>query len=505
MMKNKNLVASLLMAFLSLGIMQWFARGHFGDPDGYYHASMSKLLWQGSLGDVFPWMTQTSWSEYFANQHFLYHVLLRPFADLSLLPVSIVLFGSLFVATFLFLLKSWKIAWLPFWAVLLLFGSTDFLFRINLAKAIGLSLVLLCLALWAITTKKPWLLFPISAVFVWVYGGFVFLPVIVFVYVAVEFIYYRSFNWRLCVALFLGIGLGLVLHPQFPNILRHLYDQIFQAGLGSGGSVKVGNEWYPYRLDNFLNTNGLLLLVWLVSVGVGLRQLFSRSLDRGYRSNLTSLLILSLFFLILTFRSRRFVEYWVPIAVIQSAWTLSPYLIQIKLDVVRSHLRKFWVFGLGVAIVTSLFIIACVNNARLVTDQLQNTPVSVKYKPAAEWLLANSNERDIIFNTVWDQFPQLFYWNNKNYYIVGMDPTFMYLHDKDKYWLWRQVSDDEVIKFDHEHKLRDIVKDQFNAKFLFVENDRNPKLKLLLETDQIVKQDFPIVYSDSDVSLYQVR
>jgi hypothetical protein len=86
-----------------------------------------------------------------------------------------------------------------------------------------------------------------------------------------------------------------------------------------------------------------------------------------------------------------------------------------------------------------------------------------------------------------------------------MDPTFMYLHDKDKYWLWRQVSDDEVIKFDHEHKLRDIVKDRFNAKFLFVENDRTPKLKLLLDTDQPVGNDFSLVYSDSAVSLYKVR
>lgn len=43
-----------------------------------------------------------------------------------------------------------------------------------------------------------------------------------------------------------------------------------------------------------------------------------------------------------------------------------------------------------------------------------------RFRNAANWLVQNSNEGDIVFNTQWDEFPELFYWD-QNYYIVGMD------------------------------------------------------------------------------------
>jgi hypothetical protein len=50
---------------------------------------------------------------------------------------------------------------------------------------------------------------------------------------------------------------------------------------------------------------------------------------------------------------------------------------------------------------------------------------------AAKWLEANANPGDIVFNIAWEHFPELFFWNTKNFYVSGMDPIFQYAFDRD--------------------------------------------------------------------------
>ncbi len=52
---------------------------------------------------------------------------------------------------------------------------------------------------------------------------------------------------------------------------------------------------------------------------------------------------------------------------------------------------------------------------------------------AAQWLEANSQPGDIVFNLRWEYFPELFLWNTKNRYIGGMDPIFQYAFDPELY------------------------------------------------------------------------
>ena len=48
------------------------------------------------------------------------------------------------------------------------------------------------------------------------------------------------------------------------------------------------------------------------------------------------------------------------------------------------------------------------------------------YRAGAEWMRANVPAGQIVFNTDWDDFPRLFYYDPTHNYVSGLDPTYLY-------------------------------------------------------------------------------
>lgn len=471
-----------------------------GDPDGYYHAKVAQLIYQHLLSTNFPWLAFTTWSSGYADQHYLYHLLLYPFSTIKLLPYSVILFSSLATFSFIWLLKYLKVRQIWLWVVFFLIGSADFLFRINLVKANALSLILLFASIIAIDKKKFWVLFALSFIFVWAYGGFVFLPAVVGAYCLLESLDKRKVIIRPLLFSIVGIILGIIFHPQFPNIVIQLYNQIFQAGLGSGGVVSVGREWEPYQLSNFLQTNVYVFVLWLFGFALFLQRLWKKT---NLVTNATTelwLLILSLFFFALALKSRRFAEYWVPFAILFSAYSLSTYLEKLSWADLKKQTFAYWQVQASAGILFLAILAMAWQNVSLVNNYLKQANSTTAYKGVSKWLLQNSRPGEIVFNTKWDQTPQLFFYNSKNYYIVGLDPTFMYLEDHKLYFEWNKISDDNIAGLSSAELYRD-VKFDFKSSFVFVENKRNPNIKIILDNSN----HFLKVYGDSLVSLYKLN
>jgi len=136
------------------------------------------------------------------------------------------------------------------------------------------------------------------------------------------------------------------------------------------------------------------------------------------------------------------------------------------------------------------------------------------FKESSLWLKENSNSGDIVFNVHWDNFPSLFFWNQKNYYINGMDPIFEYAFNKQLYWehyyldidgmaiknnigytctsIRSECSDDNMVE------VYNALKNDFKAKYIFVEPSRNPKLSQYLEFDKRFKN----VFKTKDESIF---
>jgi hypothetical protein len=66
------------------------------------------------------------------------------------------------------------------------------------------------------------------------------------------------------------------------------------------------------------------------------------------------------------------------------------------------------------------------------------------YAGASAWLEENTEAGTRIFQTDWDDFPRLFFYNTHNTYLVGLDPTYMQLYDADLYDLWVEITQGDV-------------------------------------------------------------
>jgi hypothetical protein len=62
------------------------------------------------------------------------------------------------------------------------------------------------------------------------------------------------------------------------------------------------------------------------------------------------------------------------------------------------------------------------------------------YLEAGAWMKANIPAGETIFNLGWDEFPELFYADDTHNYIIGQDPTFMWVTDPDRTRLWVDVA-----------------------------------------------------------------
>lgn len=480
--------------------MQFVPSDGFSDPDGHYHAGAAKLIQEGKLGASFPWAYFSTLRENYGDQHYVYHLLLIPMSSLVGMHVSVALFSSLMVLAFVWLLRQFGVRYAWVWGAGLVAASVDFLFRINVVKANTLSLVLIFAGIWLLAKRKYAWLLPLSALFVWVYGGFVFLPVIAGAYVASYWFVERKLNLRPFVYVVLGIAAGMAVHPHFPGLATHLYYQLFHSGLGAGLQVPVGGEWNPYSIPDLISANGLAIMGFIMASAVFVLE-FGSLRKKGREGTMALFLWLTaIFFFLLTIRSRRFVEYSIPFCVLFTAYAANKIVSSSAFQAIREawrhwHIRFFTVVIAWVIILTGAY------NISRVEVWLKDSYPPDGLKPAALWLKENTESGEIIFNTKWDDLPQLFYWNPDNYYIIGLDPTFMYVYDKDLYWDWRMVADDDPERFGNSYpELRRIVKERFNSSYIVLEHKRDGKLEKFLDehaadgAEQVFSDDYAAVY-----------
>ena len=66
------------------------------------------------------------------------------------------------------------------------------------------------------------------------------------------------------------------------------------------------------------------------------------------------------------------------------------------------------------------------------------------YAAASDWLTQNSPPGSLVFQTDWDDFPHLFFYNTHNVYTAGLDPTYSELYDPKLYAEWVKITRGEV-------------------------------------------------------------
>jgi hypothetical protein len=115
------------------------------------------------------------------------------------------------------------------------------------------------------------------------------------------------------------------------------------------------------------------------------------------------------------------------------------------------------------------------------------------YANASLWLENNTPAGSRLFQTDWDDFPRLFYYNTHNTYLIGLDPTYLQLYDADLYDLWVDISQGDVADPSQ------IIATTFGSRYIHTDLNHGDFLQVAAE-DPGLKE----VYRDDQAVIFEV-
>ncbi len=509
------LFLTLLAYFLWLN-----ATPSFSDPDAFYHAKITKLIKQSGPIKNFTWLPFTTLNDIYIDHQLLYHLLLIPwfyiFNPLMAVKLAAAFFAALMILTFQWLLDKFKVNYA--WAyTLLLLTAYQFIFRINLVKTSALSLIFLLFFIYLIFKHRgrwSWPLFILSTAYVWLYGGWI----IALGIGCIDWLMRGLDSWRqnyqtqkqkrrisITTAWFgapqlkflanfmAGMVCGLVINPYFPTNLKFYWEQIFQIALVNYKNVvAVGSEWYSISLFDLIRHNVLIFSVWLLAVLI-----FFIYLNKQKRQHWT-LLLTDFIFLGLTLKAKRNFEYLLPLAVLFSTLVINDFAKLKQPAEIKKLLQKYILHYRTISFILILSLLVYLPilwqaNFKGLPQALGYNYSFSQFNETGQWLKKHTRPKEIIFHDRWDDWPALFYHNSHNRYIIGLDPTFMYLKNKGRYLLWQKIVRAKI------KKPCRLIKQKFESSYIFVKND-NLKFRHNLAADKSCR----LVHRDKDGQIYKI-
>ncbi|MCS6816540.1 MAG: hypothetical protein N0A16_06675 [Blastocatellia bacterium] len=510
----RSLGIVFLLAWASFLGLQ-FASPDFADPDAYYHIVLAEFP-AHRLDTRFPWLSATTWRDEFADLHWLYHLLLWPFVKVDRIAgakVATALFSAIAATTLFGVLRYLQVPLPAFWTFAAFAFSASGLLRYNLMKVNALALTLLLLALWAMWEKRWKVLLLAAALFTLSYGAAVLLLLVVIgAFTVVRYLEVRQwpfrwerdeaesgFPWQPITYTLAGIALGLLLHPHFPTALI-LFIRAFQVTQRPSSTIFGPlHEWHGLSPIWLLLGSLLLAVPWLIGIGLWLRR-------RRWRGQEAFLVLISVLLCAMTLRHGRFIEYWAPLAALSAAVTLREETLRWYRKIVAN-----WQQWMGLLILASIPVMINLG-ATILWLRAGNQSIQT-FKGAMLWLAEHSQPGAIVFHARWDQFAHLFFWNQRNHYIVGLDVAYLYHYDRGLYWTYRHIQSEHegTCRMEHcppmslEEQDRSVVEAivrDFRAAYVLVVKRETPRLLATLQRRQDV---FERVYDDPQVSVYKVR
>ena len=435
-----------ILFFMGMAVVQ-FASPDMPDNDGYYHIKLAYLMRTEGLKPDFPYLPLSILNQdEFYDHHFLFHVALMPFTfgDLRVgAKWAAVTFAALAFLAVWYLFHKQRVLYSWLWALALLGISDAFLYRMSITRAQSLSLGVLAFGMLWLMEGKNWRLAILSFFYVWMYDAFPLMAALGVLHFTALALTERRFDFRPLIFIGGGIFLGMIVNPYFPvNVtfsVQHMLPKLADAT-----SVRVGNEWYPYDTGQIIK-NSLPSLVAFAS-GILALGLAGRKMDaRTALSLLTALL-----FGLMLFQARRFIEYFPPFALIFAAFAWQPLLAdsqpadQTEPQFVSPKPALLSQTSFPALLLAAFVCVTVFRSIPRAENSIQDSKPYGLYANASAWLAENTPEGSRVFQTDWDDFPRLFFYNTHNTYLAGLDPTYLQLFNSGLYDLWVDITHGDV-------------------------------------------------------------
>lgn len=514
----KIILVWLFFLLLFLGIHS-LKNGFWSSDDPYYHAKHSYLIAQtGNLTLVEPWLEfhffKTAPTDPWWGYHVLMAGLIHFFGIVWGAKVLTALLASLFFAVFYLLLLTFDIKKPLLWTLVFFSSSSFFEYRVFLERPFLVALVILPVAFWLIIKGKNIWLFFLAILFALLYNLAPLIVVISLLFLLVKFYTERKFDFKPLLFGTLGVIVGIILHPFSFNYLKVMYVHFFLVVFLKlfGIDLGIGNEVQVQSFQSFATSNFLLLAGYVVACSIFIA-------FKKYRKDLVLvyLFVLSTFWFLVTLLVPRGGDFWVPFAGLFIFYLFGIFSKSEEYNEIKIFIKARVNLKLLLPIIFTVFLVLMLNNfsqvANYVFETNKSSVKNLYYEQANNWLRQNTSKGEIVFYNDWSYWPLMFFYNDYNHYVLGMDPTFLYQYDKKLFWLWSNISrrgmfcenSDGCLLSNPRQKqslIKAAIKDKFRASYVFVENNEEDSLLQVLTNR---KQDFVKVYANQGVIIFRLK
>ncbi len=410
--------------FLVAGAIQYYTSFPF-DADTAYHAAVGQLIREHGMLHSFPWTPFSILADRYADKELLFHLFFVPLAGLSYVTaakiVGTVSGGVLLLALYL-VLRAERVRFAGVWALVPLAASGYFFFRFALVRPFVLSIALTVVMLWAYSRGRLAVAALCSALFPWLYVAFWQLPLLLLI--AAETARYFSekrIAWKPAAVTAGGIVLGVLIHPNTANLLSvswiNMTEMFVRNTLEGRAGFSMGQELEPFTLAQWGK--------WFVP-GVVMAVSSCILCWRGYRKkdlDVTTLAFTfaALGFGVLTIKSGKFEEYFVPLSVLAAA--LSARRLPFK------YLPQ-------AVLAAALVCTAALSLDSITVLSKRGVDVEPEITATLQQLIPPGSQ---VFTSEWLITGPLMLMLPERRFIVGLDPTFFSAKDPELYKLWYEL------------------------------------------------------------------
>ena len=235
-MLRRPLIAAAI-TFLLFAALFFSLRG-LPDLDSYYHLAVARLYGSNGFVRGLPWTRFSILGSRLGDKELLFHALLIPFASSTTAArIALAFLNAAIVA-----LIGWiatraagvHAAWIGVWIYL---SAGAFVFRTVRLRPELLALLLLLAFVYLTATRRPIGVAIVSALFALSYTAFHLIVALAILFFIVD----RKRDVQLIIASLIGVAIGVVVHPHFPDNLTMFWTQDVLFFLRKS-ALDVGNE-----------------------------------------------------------------------------------------------------------------------------------------------------------------------------------------------------------------------------------------------------------------------
>lgn len=544
-------VILIFVIFFSIFLFGHLLKQEFWSiDDPYYHAKHSALIAQtGNLTLVEPWM-EFHFLNYAPNDpwwgfHLWQAVFIHFFGVFLGVKIASAFLIGLFFAIFYFILKKFSVRHSFIWISLVFISSSYFQYRIFLERPQILGIILLPLFSYFLINpvrnsgeissagvipesnhskgwrggisngvkKKYYAMACLAGIFAILYHLFLSLFFLIFLYYLAEYYQTKKIDLKIFIFTCLGIFAGILIHPNSLNYIYIVFVQFVEILYlrFTGVNLGVGGELYPSSTFNFIFTNFLLFVPFCLAI-----VLFLSVKKIKENRAMVFYFLVSIFWFFVAFIIARGGDFWVPFGWLFVILVFEEFS-QTKewLDIKNIFCRQVNLKIVGFFFFVFIFFVFILNTTEtffLKTSERNQGLTNQYMADANNWLKNNTPENSIIFYNDWSLWPTMFFNNDYNRYITGIDPTFLYEYDHRLSWIWKNISyyglycDKQeacldISPRDNARLIKMAIKEKFRSDYILLENYKERPFAQFLASD---KNDFKKVFNNGGVLIYEI-